>query len=76
MSVYVSWNGATQVTAWEVLAGASPSELESLGSIPRNGFETAMLVRTAEPYVVVRAKDRSGRVLGATEPVQASRSTS
>jgi hypothetical protein len=36
-----------------------------------------MLVRTnAEPYVVVRAKDRSGRVLGATEPVQANRSTS
>jgi hypothetical protein len=58
VSVYVSWNGATQVTAWEVLAGASPSELESLGSIPRNGFVTAMLVRTAEPYVVVRAKDR------------------
>ena len=27
VSVYVSWNGATQVTAWEVLAGASPSEL-------------------------------------------------
>jgi hypothetical protein len=74
--VYASWNGATQVAAWEVLAGPSPDQLESLGSVPRDGFETAVLVRTAEPYVVVRAKDRSGRVLGATEPVQASRSTS
>jgi len=74
--VYASWNGATQVTTWEVLAGSSSNQLESLGSVPRAGFETAMFVRTAEPYVVVRAKDRSGRVLGATEPVQASRSTS
>src|SRR5215210_2532603 len=74
--VYASWNGATQVTTWEVLAGSSPNQLESLGSVRWDGFETAMLVRTAEPYVVVRAKDRSGRVLGATEPVQANRSTS
>jgi hypothetical protein len=75
--VYASWNGATQVTTWEVLAGSSPNQLESLGSVRWDGFETAMLVRTnAEPYVVVRAKDRSGRVLGTTEPVQANRSTS
>jgi outer membrane protein assembly factor BamB len=74
--VYASWNGATQVTTWEVLAGSSPNQLESLGSVRWDGFETAMLVRTAEPYVVVRAKDRSGRVLGATKPVQANRSTS
>ena len=28
-----------------------------------------MLARTAEPYVVVRAKHRSGRVLGTSKPV-------
>jgi len=71
--VYVSWNGATQVTTWEVLAGPRPGQLESLGSVPRDGFETAMLARTAEPYVVVRAKDCSGRVLGATEAVKQTR---
>jgi hypothetical protein len=70
--VYASWNGATQVATWEILAGPSPNQLESLGSVPREGFETSMSVRTAEPYVVVRAKHRSGRVLGATEHVQAS----
>jgi hypothetical protein len=74
--VYASWNGATQVANWEVLAGPNPNQLESLGAVSRDRFETAMLVRTAEPYLVVRAKDRSGRVLGATKPVQASRSTS
>ena len=68
--VYASWNGATEVATWEVLAGASPGQLESVGSVPRNGFETAMLVRTVEPYVAVRAKHRSGQVLGTTEPVK------
>jgi len=41
-----------------------------LGSVSRNGFETAMRVSTAKPYVAVRAKDRSGRVLGTTEPLK------
>jgi hypothetical protein len=64
LEVYASWNGATEVTAWEVLAGPHPGRLESLGSVPRDGFETAMLVQTSEPYVAVRARHRSGRVLG------------
>ena len=68
--VHASWNGATQVTTWEVLAGPSLNQLEALGSIPRDGFETAMLVQTSDPYVAVRAKDRSGRVLGSTEPIK------
>ena len=71
--VYASWNGATQVATWEVLAGPRSGQLESLVSVPREGFETAMLVRTKKPYVVVRAKDRSGRVLGATEAVKQTR---
>jgi hypothetical protein len=68
--VYTSWNGATEVGSWEALAGRRPGRLESLGEVPRDGFETAMLVRTSEPYVAVRAKDRSGGVLGASEPVE------
>ena len=69
VKVYASWNGATEVSAWEVLAGKHPDNIEPLGSVPRNGFETAMVVRTSYPYIAVRAKDRSGRVLGTTEPV-------
>jgi Arylsulfotransferase (ASST) len=70
LRVYASWNGATQVATWEVLAGPSPNQVESLGSVPRNGFETAMLVRTAKPYVAVRAKNHFGQVLGTTAPVR------
>jgi hypothetical protein len=65
--VYASWNGATEVTTWEVLAARHQGRLESLGQVPRNGFETAMVVRTSEPYVAVRAKDRSGQVLGTSK---------
>jgi Arylsulfotransferase (ASST) len=67
--VYASWNGATEVATWEVLAGSKAGRLRSLQSIPRDGFETAMVVRTSDPYVAVQAKDRSGRVLGTSKAV-------
>jgi hypothetical protein len=28
------------------------------------------LARSAEPYVAVRARNRSGRILGSTEPIE------
>jgi len=58
------------VAAWEVLAGPRPDRLEPLGSVPRDGFETAMLAQTSGPYVAVRAEDRSGEVLGTSQPVE------
>ena len=70
VSVYASWNGATEVASWEVLVGPHPGKLKSLGSIPRDGFETAMVVRSTDPYVAARAKDRSGRVLGTSKAVE------
>src|SRR5215216_6219177 len=68
--VYASWNGATEVSSWEVLAGPRADQLEPLGSVDRNGFETALSVKSPHPYVAVRAKDRSGRVLGSTAPIK------
>src|SRR5215212_11001079 len=56
--LYASWNGATEITSWEVLAGTNQNQLEPLSSVPRNGFETAMVVHTTDRYVAVRAKDR------------------
>jgi hypothetical protein len=68
--VYASWNGATEVESWEVLVGRRAGRLESLGSIPRDGFETATVVRSTDPYVAVRAKDRLGRGLGTSKAVE------
>jgi hypothetical protein len=53
-----------------VLAGPDPDRLETLGSVPRNGFETAISARTEEPHVAVQARDASGRILGTSMPVE------
>jgi Arylsulfotransferase (ASST) len=68
--LYVSWNGATEIKSWQVLAGSIPYQLKPVGSAPRRGFETTVAVRTAEPYVAVQAKSASGRVLGTTKAVK------
>jgi hypothetical protein len=66
VTIYASWNGATEVTTWQVLAGSAPDQLEPLASVPSQGFETVITVRTTEPYVGLKAVNSSGRVLGTT----------
>jgi hypothetical protein len=68
-SVNVSWNGATDVSQWVVLTGASPAQLGVATTIPRAGFDTMIRVDNADPYVAVRAIDSRGTVLGETEPI-------
>ena len=68
--VYASWNGATEVATWEVLAGPRPDQLELLASVPRNGFETGIVVRTTRRYLAARARDSSGEVLGTTAAIE------
>jgi hypothetical protein len=70
VNIYASWNGATDATTWRVLAGPDPGKLEPVGSVPREGFETAMAIRTDEPYVAVRAEDDSGQVLGTSDAIK------
>jgi hypothetical protein len=70
VTLYASWNGATEVASWQVLAGPGPDRMETVGSTPREGFETVITVRTTEPYVGVRAENRSGEVLGASELIR------
>jgi Arylsulfotransferase (ASST) len=70
VELYASWNGATGVAAWEVIAGPRQDRLGSVGAVARDGFETAMLAKTSDPYVAVRAIDRSGEVLGTSSPVR------
>ena len=37
---YASWNGATDVTAWEIRVGPSENELSRVGHVEYRGFET------------------------------------
>jgi hypothetical protein len=62
---YVSWNGATAVTQWRLLGGASPHALSAVAVTARSGFETAIALPAAPPrYLAVQALDASGAVLG------------
>jgi hypothetical protein len=70
VTIYASWNGATEVTTWQVLAGSAPDQLEPLASAPRQGFETVITVRTTESYVGLNAMNGSGKVLGTTSALK------
>jgi Arylsulfotransferase (ASST) len=66
LSVAASWNGATEVASWRVLAGSSASSLAAVAAAARSGFETTVSAPTAGPYVQVQALDAAGNVLGAS----------
>jgi hypothetical protein len=68
LTVYASWNGATDVASWTVLAGPDLQHLAPLSTAPRHGFETAIHVTTNQPFLAVRALDASGNVLATSAP--------
>lgn len=65
--VYASWNGATQVAAWQVLGGRSAAHLKRVGHAVKNGFETALTLRN-DTYKVFKVQplDAHGHVLGSS----------
>ncbi|VXB08239.1 Arylsulfotransferase ASST [Citricoccus sp. K5] len=67
---HVSWNGATEVARWRLVAGEDEGSATEQAVVDREGFETAIPVPddAAElPYVVVEALDTEGTVLGKTQ---------
>jgi hypothetical protein len=68
--VYMSWNGATNVASWRVLAGASPEQLSPVATASRNGFETEIEAPGEPAYVAVQALDSSGALLGTSKTVK------
>ena len=68
-TVYASWNGATEVDAWQVRGGAHPAALKTLRTVPRTGFETAIVIPRTSGHVVAAALGVSGKQLGVSAPV-------
>jgi hypothetical protein len=68
-TVYASWNGATGVSGWTVLGGASPTSLSPLATVAASGFETAIPVSGADAYFAVQALGAGGQALGASAAV-------
>ena len=82
-TVYASWNGATELASWRVLAGssdagsgagsssssgASSGGMTVVASAAKSGFETAISVPSGYQGYEVQALDAAGRVIGASRP--------
>jgi hypothetical protein len=80
-TVHMSWNGATDVAAWRVLAGTHRGSLAAQATVQTTGFETSTILPESfanstglpktDGYVAVQALDSAGNVLGTspTTPV-------
>ncbi|KIW57457.1 hypothetical protein PV05_06008 [Exophiala xenobiotica] len=68
-TIYVSWNGATEVRHWLVedalTANATNYDFHEVKRVAKDGFETSVSTTGVKrPYVRVSALDGSGNVLG------------
>jgi Arylsulfotransferase (ASST) len=68
--MYASWNGATEVSGWQVAAGPRRDDLRPLGIAPSRGFETVIPLYAEHRYASVTALDRTGRRLRRSPVIQ------
>ena len=72
ISLFASWNGATEVAKWQVLAGPSAGSLSRIATARTQGFESKVDVNSSAGFFAVRALDSKGRVIGRSAAVPAS----
>lgn len=68
-TAYFSWNGATEIKSWIVLASNKTADMtiaDYWGTTPKTGFEDSAYVGGSR-YVTAFAIDKAGSVLGATD---------
>ncbi len=73
-TAYASWNGATEVAAWRLLAGADAAQLVPVATAPVRGFETVLRTDDtagAGPHFAVQALDAGNAPLGQSATVLA-----
>jgi hypothetical protein len=67
--VWASWNGSTEVAAWQILGGPDSSHLSPLGPpVAKSGFETSMSVSGHYATLEVQALNSGGAVLATSNP--------
>ena len=66
VSVFASWNGATRVARWRVLADG-----RRVATVRRTGFETRIGLASSAQSFAVQALDSKGRVIGRSGAVPA-----
>jgi Arylsulfotransferase (ASST) len=74
VDLWASWNGATQIRRWRVLAGRTATGLRPLAQrFQFTDLETRMTVRTRARFVAVAALNARGRELGRSAAVRVTR---
>ncbi|KAI3319819.1 Arylsulfotransferase-domain-containing protein [Xylariaceae sp. AK1471] len=73
ISIYVSWNGATEVDSYVLFTSDNITDLNGKDSIAamssRTGFETSFQLQENMRYARIAALSRSGNILGYTKAV-------
>jgi hypothetical protein len=72
ISLYMSWNGATAVARWQVLAGSVTGSLREVRTVADRSFETRVALNSSATRFAVRALSADGRGLATSKAVIAS----
>jgi hypothetical protein len=68
--VHMSWNGATDVASWRVLAGRQRGSLLVRATVADSGFESSTVLPDSFAYAAVQALDSAGNVLATSHTVR------
>ncbi len=72
-ALFASWNGATDVASWRVLASSEgPSSLKPVTTMPVSGFESSTTLPERYAYVAVQALGGAGELLGTSSTIAVS----
>lgn len=63
-NAYVSWNGATEVVAWELFEGPRKTDLRPVRTVAKKSFETRIPLGIESGWIAVGGLDRRQRSLG------------
>lgn len=79
-TVFMSWNGATEIAKWNIYSGPSTDKLDLFRTVNKTGFETTFRFppRTVNPsvnYTQAGAVNRNGNVMALTQIVRGSAET-
>lgn len=68
--IYMSWNGATDVSRWRLVGGREPTSRTFIASKKKTSFETSIRLPHAYHYVVAEAVGSHGQVLSSSRPIK------
>ena len=68
--LFVTWNGATDVAAWQLRYGPSPTDLQDGPVTSKTGFETYLGHPAGARWASAIALDKKRKTLGRSRPMQ------